>query len=176
MKGLLNFWRSRMQKPSCFAVTLKYSCEHHKDEEHDIFQRQQKKNKIFPIFWAQSGIIEVCRTPDWNQIHAAASLSCSHSLIPVLYSHNPPCTAMPLQVNNPSCKISWETSQKKNKKWKDKVLDSMNKLNQSMQEALKRSTRSKRAETMDGRKHNVMEREAFYLPGIIRSAQLYCLH
>lgn len=48
----------------------------------------------------------------------------------------------------------------------------MNKLNQPIQQDLKRSTRSKRAETMDGRKHNVMEREAFYLSGIIRSAPL----
>lgn len=47
-----------------------------------------------------------------------------------------------------------------------------------MKEALKTSTRSNRGETKDGRKDNVVEREAglpFYLPRILRPAQLYCL-
>lgn len=122
LKGLLGFLRSHMQKPSCFAATLQYSREHHKDEEPETAQRQEKKNKIFPIFWAQSGITEVDRAPEWSQMDAAASPSWSHSLIPAVYIyiyvyifHYLPCSPVPLQVNAPSCKISWKTSEKKEK-------------------------------------------------------------
>lgn len=124
-KGLLGFLRSHMQKPSCFAVALQYSCEHHKDEEPETAQRQQKNNKIFPIFWAQSGITEVYKAPDWSQMDAAASPSWSHSLIPAvyihiymyvyIYSHCLPCIPVPLQVNDSSCKISWKLHRKKKK-------------------------------------------------------------
>lgn len=94
LKGLLGFLRSHMQKPSCFAATLQYSREHHKDEEPETAQRQEKKNKIFPIFWAQSGITEVDRAPEWSQMDAAASPSWSHSLIPAVYIYI--CIYIPL--------------------------------------------------------------------------------
>lgn len=47
-----------------------------------------------------------------------------------------------------------------------------------MKEALKMSTRSNRAETKDGRKDDMVEREAglpFCLPRIRSPVQLYCL-
>lgn len=136
-----------------------------------FFRDNGKRTTSFQYF-GQSGITEVYRAPDWRQMDAASPFW-SHSQLytPTTF----PALLCPSRWITQTAK-SAEKLHRKKRKWKDKVLSSINKLNQSMQEALKMSTRSKRPETKDGREDKVKETEAFYLPRIIRSAQLYCLH